>query len=188
MLRTTSSLPIAVAAIAAATAIAACGSSSSSSSSVDAQPTQAQIQQDQQDAVAFVDCMRSHGVSNIPDPTTSPRGFKDSLDPNTEHSPAFRPALTACQHLLPNGGHPSQSEAHSPAQIAAFLAFTRCIRNHGFPNFPDPTSRGDLTHEMLATAGINLHQPAVLRAGDACVGVTHGVVTEADVARFVAGH
>jgi hypothetical protein len=178
---------LALAAIAAATAIAACGSSSSSTSSADAQPTQAQIQQDQQDAVAFVDCMRSHGVSNIPDPTTSPRGFKDSLDPNTEHSPAFRPALTACQHLLPNGGRPNQSAPHSPAQIAAFLSFARCIRNHGFPNFPDPTSSGDLTHEMLASAGINLHQPAVLRAGDACVGVTRGVITKADVARFVAG-
>ena len=68
------------------------------------------------------------------------------------------------------------------------LAFARCIRSHGFPSFPDPTSSGELTHEMLANAGINLHQPAVLQAADACVGVTHGVITKAVVARFVAGH
>ena len=40
---------------------------------------------------------------------------------------------------------------------------------------------------MLANSGINLHQPAVRQAADACVGVTHGVVTRAVVARFVAG-
>jgi hypothetical protein len=40
---------------------------------------------------------------------------------------------------------------------------------------------------MVASAGINLHQPAVLQAGDACVSVTHGVITKAAVARFVAG-
>jgi hypothetical protein len=173
--------------IAAAAVIAACGSSSASSSTSGSQPTQAQIQQAQQDVVRFSDCMRSHGVSNLPDPTTSPRGFKESLDPSTAHSPAFLSAVTVCRHLLPNHGQPNQSPAPSPAQIAAFMAFARCIRSHGFPSFPDPTSSGDLTHEMLASAGINLHQPAVLRAGYACVSVTHGVVTRTDVARFVAG-
>lgn len=128
--------------------------------------------------------MRTHGVPNIPDPTTSPREFKNAF--NTQ-SPAFQSAESACRHLLPGGGPRSQSEAHSRAQIAAVLAFARCLRSHGFPNFPDPTSSGELTHEMLANAGINLHQPAVLPAADACVSVTHGVITKAAVARFIAG-
>jgi hypothetical protein len=68
------------------------------------------------------------------------------------------------------------------------VAFARCLRSHGFVNFPDPTSGGDLTHQMLATAQINLQQPALVQAADACVGVTHGVITKAVVARFVAGH
>ena len=67
------------------------------------------------------------------------------------------------------------------------LAFARCMRSHGFPSFPDPSSSGQLTHEMLANAGINIHQPAVLQAADACVSVTHGFITKAAVARFVAG-
>jgi hypothetical protein len=185
MFRTTSSLPTAAAAIAAATVIAACGSNSPSSSGSGGHPTQAQIQQEQQDAVRFADCMRSHGVPSFPDPTISPREFKEAF--NTQ-SPAFQSAATACQHLLPRGGRPSRNAAHSQAQIAALLAFARCIRSHGFPSFPDPTSSGQVTHEMLANAGINLHQPAALQAGDACVGVTHGVVTKAAVARFVAAH
>jgi hypothetical protein len=67
------------------------------------------------------------------------------------------------------------------------LAFAGCIRSHGFPSFPDPTSNGTVTHQMLDAAGINLHQPAVLQAGYACTSVTHGLITRSDVARFVAG-
>lgn len=52
----------------------------------------------------------------------------------------------------------------SQGQIAAFLTFARCIRSHGFPSFPDPTSSGELTHQMVANAGISLRQLAVLQA------------------------
>jgi hypothetical protein len=189
MFRPLPTLPVAAAAIAAAAMIAACGSSSPSSSSSSGsggQPTRVQLQQD---VVRFADCMRSHAVPSFPDPTTSPHEFKFSLSPNSgiAQSPAFQRAYTACHHLLPGGGPSGQSAAHSQAQIAAFLAFARCLRSHGFPSFPDPTSSGQLTHEMLANAGINLHQPALLQAADACVSVTHGVITQADVAKFVAG-
>ncbi len=150
-----------------------------------AHPTQAQTLQV---AVNFADCMHSHAVP-FPDPTTSPRGYKSAFAPNSTlaQSPAFQSAYKTCRRLLPNDGAPSQSTAHSQAQIAAMLGFARCIRSHGFPSFPDPNSSGELTHEMVASAGINLHQPAVQQAGDACVGVTHGVITMAIVARFVAG-
>ena len=187
MFRVNSTLPVAAATIAAATVIAACGSSAPSSSSSSAPPTQAQIQQEQQDAVRFSDCMRSHGVPTFPDPTTSPRDFKQALNPSVTHSPAFQSAYTACAHLLPRDGQPNQSPPPSHAQIAAELAFAGCLRSHGFPNFPDPSRSGQLTHEMLANAGINLHQPAVVQAADACVSVTHGFITKAAVARFVAG-
>jgi hypothetical protein len=187
MFRITPRLQAAAAATVAATVIAGCGSSSSSSSTAGGQTTQAQIQQTAQAAVRFADCMRSHGVANLPDPSTDPRAFKESLDPSTAHSPAFGPAVSACRHLLPNGGQSSQSPPPSHAQITAELAFARCLRGHGFPSFPDPSSTGQLTHEMLANAGINIHQPAALQAADACVGVTHGFLTKAAVARFVAG-
>jgi hypothetical protein len=128
-------------------------------------------------------CMRSHGVPNVPD---SPYEQKQMLN-SRNGQPAVQSAETACGHLLAHGGQ-SQGPAHGHAQIAAALAFARCVRSHGFPRFPDPTSGGQLTHEMLASAGIDLHQPAVLQAGDACVGVTHGLITRATMARFVAGH
>jgi hypothetical protein len=32
-----------------------------------------------------------------------------------------------------------------------------------------------------------VHQPAALQAADACVSISHGVITKADVAKFIAG-
>ena len=181
MFRTNSTLLVAAAAIAAATVIAAVGSSVSSSAGA---PTQAQIEQGQQDAVRFAGCVRSHGVPNFPDPT-SPREFKIHIA-SSDGSPAFQSAETACQHVLPGDGRPSQSAAQRQAQTVAGLAFARCLRSHGFPNFPEPTSSGQITHETLANAEIDLRQPAVLQAADACVSVTNGVLTKAGVARFAA--
>jgi len=176
-----------LAAIAVVSLLAAgCGSSSPSTGSASASSDASSDAHSIQPAINFTDCMRSHGVSDFPDPTTTPHGFKESLNPSTPHSPAFVSALRPCQHLLPRGGS-NQSPSHTQAQTASFLAFARCIRGHGFPSFPDPSSTGELSHEMLAAAGINLHQPAVVQAADACVGVTHGYVTRTDVARFIAG-
>src|SRR6202012_4856178 len=127
------------------------------------------------DMLRFASCMRSHGVEGLPNPVAAPAAFKHSFSNTT---PTYPPAMTACGHLLPgqeNGG--SQSPARTHQQVEAMLAFARCIRGRGFSRFPDRTSSGGLTHQMLAQAGINLHQPAVVQAADACVHVTHGLLT-----------
>ena len=54
----------------------------------------------------FARCMRSHGVSNFPDPT-APGARKFNLDniPGVNPSfPSLKAAYTACQHLLPAAG------------------------------------------------------------------------------------
>jgi hypothetical protein len=165
-------------------ALGACGSSGHSpSTAAGGRQTQARTEA----AFRFARCMRSHGVAGFPDPTT--RAFKLSLTPQSGNarSPAFRAAVTACRHLLPDGGPGTESPARRQARLAAALAFAGCVRAHGFPNFPDPTTSGQLTPQMVTEAGINLHQPAVLHAADACVGVTHGFLTRADIARAVSG-
>lgn len=186
MFKTTPSFPAAAAAILAAAVIAACGSNASSSSHGAHHLT---YNQAQQAAVNFAACMRSNGVANFPDPS-SPYAFKQSMAPGSPvtQSPAFRSAAAACQHLLPGDGGAGHGTAPSRAQMAAELAFARCVRSHGFPTFPDPSSSGELSHEMLANAGINIHQPAAAQAAYACVSTTHGFLTRADIARFIAGH
>jgi ABC-type transport system involved in multi-copper enzyme maturation permease subunit len=142
----------------------------------------------EQQLLAYARCMRSHGVPNFPDPSgggaitkqAAVRAFKAVSNAQAQA------AQTACEHLQPNGGQPSRAELAQ--HLGDLLAFAGCIRTHGIPNFPDPTSSGQLTHGMLASAGVNLHRAAVLQAADACVGVTHGALTKAAVARFAAGH
>jgi len=177
---------MAVASIVVAALLAGCGSSAPAphaAGSASAQGlTSAQGPKGQEAMLRFAGCMRSRGIAAFPDPGTP--AFKQAF---AAQSPAFRSAYPGCRRLLPGGGPQSENKEQSPAQIAAIVAFARCLRGHGFPTFPDPSTTGQLTHEMLAAAGINLHQPAVERVADACTGVTHGAVTTADVARFIAG-
>lgn len=169
--------------IAAAALIAACGSSPNHRSRTAASggvTNQALANQ----MVKFADCMRDHGVPSFPDPNTDPYAFKQAF---SDTSPAFKSAVTSCGHLLPRGQAQSQSPTRTHAQIEAFLAFAGCMRSHGFPHFPDPTASGQITHQMIAAAGISLDQPAVRQAGDTCTRVTHGFITKTMVAQFVAG-
>lgn len=193
MSRSTPHLPRVAATIAAITAallIAACGSGSNRPAHTNASGTvtlngrKMTIAQANHDLLGFASCMKTHGVQGLPNPVSSPAAFKHAL---TATAPNFASAMTACGHLLPGQETDGQGPAHTHQQVDAMIAFARCIRGHGFSRFPDPTSTGNVTHEMLAQAGIELHQPAVVQAADACVHVTHGLLTRADVARFIAG-
>lgn len=192
MLRSTALLPRIAAVLAVATLISACGSgshhpqtSSTGSGQVSVNGVRMSLAQAQRSLVRFANCMHSHGVNGLPNPAADPRAFKNSF---TTTTPAYISAMGTCQRLIPGQQTDNQGSAHSRKQVDAMLAFARCIRGHGFARFPDPTSTGELNHAMIAHAGIDLHQPAVVRAADACVGVTHGVITKAIVARFIAGH
>jgi hypothetical protein len=140
----------------------------------------------QQKIVAYGRCMRTHGVPNFPDSGSG--GSKQAVVRALKalSNSQADAAQTACQRLQPNGGQPNQAQLAQ--HLSDLLAFARCMRTHGIPNFPDPTSSGQVTHEMLANAGINVHQPVVLQGADACVSVTQGVLTKAAVARFAEGH
>ncbi|HWE14779.1 MAG TPA: hypothetical protein VG365_14750 [Solirubrobacteraceae bacterium] len=140
-------------------------------------------------AYAFSNCMREHGVSNFPDPhvTATPGGGSvriTAIAPKGQ-SPQFKVAQQACQHLLPGPQNTSPAQQHARAQ--ALLAFARCLRSHGISNFPDPNTQGQLTIEMINAASVDLHAPGFLTAAKACVGVTHGAITGADVERAING-
>ena len=134
--------------------------------------------------LAFSQCMRSNGMPNFPDPQRFVGGnVKLTLHQFEAGSPQFQAAVNACNHLLPtNGGSGSQETAQQQrTQLADGLSFARCMRSHGVGRFPDPTAQGDLTVEMVQAQGIDLHSPAVLRAVQACLPASHGVLTPAKV-------
>jgi hypothetical protein len=87
--------------------------------------------------LAFVNCMRTHGEPNMPEPVIDGRSVHivvtPGLDPN---SPRFTAADNACKHLLPDNGAPR--DTITPADHADYLKAAACMRSHGVPNFPDP--------------------------------------------------
>ena len=140
-------------------------------------------------AYRYSACMRTHGVANFQDPHVHTNGNSVQVavrvDPAITGSPHFKSAQQACAHILPgmtNGPTQDQTRAHTQA----LLAFARCMRQHGFPKFPDPNSQGQLDAATLAAAGIDLHQPAIKPAGYACATVTHGIITKADINQAIA--
>jgi hypothetical protein len=91
--------------------------------------------------LAFARCMRSHGISDFPDPTsdgslkvTAQVGSNSDLNPN---SPAYQTANQACRSLLPGGPNPAQTAQ----DVAAGVKLAACMRSHGFASFPDPNSQ-----------------------------------------------
>ncbi len=116
------------------------------------------------DEVAFAHCVRAHGVPNYPDPTRSGL-VKESLQELGVSSTRFQAAQSACNHLLPNGG--SGPNPAAVQQVRALsLSFSRCVRSHGLPNFPDPGSDGRIPDP--ATLGINQGSPKFEAANQAC--------------------
>ena len=81
--------------------------------------------------LAHAECMRSHGVPDFPDPGPIhiDVGTHPDLDPS---SPAFVAAQKACLSLQPGG---TAGITVSPQMQAAALAYSACMRSHGFPKF-----------------------------------------------------
>ena len=114
--------------------LAGCGSSGSSS--VAAQGGSSSKQHDSAQLVRYAQCMRAHGVTNFPDPTSS---GALTLTKSTVESPQFHSASQACRSLAPAG---SQNGSGSPQMQAQALRFAQCMRAHGVTNFPDPSTSG----------------------------------------------
>jgi hypothetical protein len=150
----------AVALAAGAVAIAACGSTARTHERTADTSSHAE-------AVAYSDCMRSHGVPDFPDPSIG-GGFALRASGVNQRSPSFRSAAGACAALRAAGAEPPPPIP--AAQEAAMVAKARCIREHGVPNFPDPTfgPGGE-------GAGVNFRgnesSPAFERAVKACLSV-----------------
>ena len=141
-----------------ATALASCGASSKTTSSGSTDTR----------AVKYADCMRANGTPNFPDP-----GSNGAL-PNP-FSPAFRAAKKACANVQPVGLHLGGPAAPTAAELRAARAFARCMRAHGFRQFPDPLTtygpgftlgRGEYFTNI--GNGTEVQSPAFIQAAKAC--------------------
>jgi hypothetical protein len=132
--------------------VASLGSHSSqshSSSSAAAAASGGQQASPASQAVAYTDCMHTHGLPDFPEPQVSEHGsstsIKMAVPVGVGKNPKFKSASEACRKLLPGGG-PGNQAPLTPAQQAQYLRAAACIRTHGVPNFPDPTFSGGEVH------------------------------------------
>jgi hypothetical protein len=112
-------------------------------------------------ALAFVRCVRSHGVPLWPDPESSGVFDKSKLTPSQlgVGSSQIASAQRSCKSLLP-----TYSAAPQPHVLAQALQFSRCMRAHGATSFPDPDRNAAIVipHAME-------NSPAYLAALHFCV-------------------
>ena len=131
-------------------------------------------------AFAYVDCMRSHGVLNFPDPTSDGQidvkfasGGKGGAPASSgidRMSPQYISADRTCRHLLP-GGVPTP--AQDQVALAKELRFAQCMRSHGVSNFPDPTNAG-----VLHLLGVDQNSFRYRSASKACDALVPGAYSK----------
>jgi hypothetical protein len=157
-----------VAALAATVLMAAaCGGSNSTAS--DAAPTNLATT-----LALFTQCMHNHGqpgfyfthLTTLPDPGTYGLVFHGYAAQGIDAaSPQARSALGTCQGLVHLGTPPDAADLHQ--QLVQSLKTAQCMRDHGYPDWPDPkASDGPVANGI--PAGIDASSPQFQAAAKAC--------------------
>jgi hypothetical protein len=129
----------------------------------------------------WVQCLRDHGLTRMPDAELSQDGYL-SFTPANDYNwkddlRQHRSIITACQPIEdrypPNAFRPKQQ--FSAEDLRKLNEYAKCIREHGIPAFPDPNAAGefDVSGTPLANG-----MPASVRdkANDACKQIWSGDV------------
>jgi hypothetical protein len=115
--------------------------------------------------VKFAECMRERGI-DVRDPKPGAQGLRDMLEDADRDDPAYREAEGECgKHLekLVSEIDDDQRREFDDAR----LEFARCMREKGF-DVPDPPSGGGAAQQGAALGDLNLDDPRVQEAMDAC--------------------
>jgi hypothetical protein len=128
----------------------------------------------------FAACMRQHGV-NMADPVLNNDGLPTggvNITANGGSKSATLGASQACQPQLEAATKASGKGPSTGSKVDAVKAakFSKCMRAHGVPDFPDPqTSNGALKIEGSASGGtgsppadLNPDSPVFQKAQKAC--------------------
>ena len=124
-------------------------------------------------ALAYSQCMRSHGIKNFPDPD-SQGGISLNAGPGTgiyPNSPQFKAAQQTCRKLLPAL---KLNPAQRAADEARALRYSECMRSHGIADFPDPNSQGGIAVRSTPGSDLDPHNPRFQAANSACQHIMPG--------------
>lgn len=73
------------------------------------------------------------------------------------------PGIALLAAACGSGGSPTAGPGTNQTAYQQALAYAQCMRNHGEPGFPDPTSQGAITY-----GPIDIHSPQYLSANKTC--------------------
>jgi hypothetical protein len=178
---------LAACAVLAAASTAACAGSAppagSVASTADSAGADASLQDLTTAYLQYAACARSHGLPDLPDPVVDQQGNDDY--PGLTGNPSFRwppSVLTGCASVWDHvhavrdrydASHGLVARANGHLTPAQALALSRCIRQHGFPDYPDPGPNGIAANPPPGFAKPNLSD-AAKAAIEACAQVNHG--------------
>jgi len=122
-------------------------------------------QQEVSSYVAYAGCLNKHGVQ-VEAARTGGLVWEAGPGIPTPGSPPDLAAESDCKSLLPKGGLDHVPTAAQREQnLVLLLRLAKCLRAHGVPDFPDPTSQGI---RISPSSGIDLNSPAFLAAQKSC--------------------
>jgi hypothetical protein len=121
----------------------------------------------QNGGLAFSRCMRSHGVSQFPDPDSSGAIPKVTLQQLGIGGSQFQAAQSACAYLL------QSSDTEVRQTLSGMLDFARCMRSHGVDNWPDPTTDSDGQAVFDLHGRINPDTPQMDTKSGRCAHLLH---------------
>jgi hypothetical protein len=124
---------------------------------------------DEEQAQAFVDCMREQGI-DMPDPNPNGEGGLLNLEELDVTREELQPALDACREHLPFGGE--GGEPLDQETLDQMTEFAQCMRDNGI-DMPDPDPNGG----FIADEGLPFdpEDPEVQAALEACQDLLAGI-------------
>jgi hypothetical protein len=146
---------------------AGCGSSPSSTTPAGAPSAGSTVAK----AVAYTQCMRSHGVPEYPEPDSSGQLQKIGSGQQVGVSDAqLSTATNACQSLWP---YQALTPGQQQQELTDDLKFAQCMRSNGVPTLPDPVATDGKVEFVISTSrtGINPESPQILAKAHACLHV-----------------
>lgn len=145
-------------------------------------------------AVAYSQCIRSHGVPNFPDPPGNGQAPKASAQQLGVSGSQLQAAEAACQGLYPDNvgsagvltkdslGQCEETGDCPPALVqeamSALRTYARCMRSYGLPNWPDPTidSEGRPGFDLVHVTGFDPNSSQTSNVMQECYHVMPGGV------------
>jgi hypothetical protein len=111
--------------------------------------------------IEYAQCIRANGYPDFPDPAPG-QGVRIRLEPGTIDK--FQAAQAACKDKMPSSMQAAQ-QPPTPERMEALLGFAACMRDNGFPQFPDPGADG----AFQINGGFDQSDPRTGQARDTCM-------------------